>query len=307
MKKILFVFLLSLSISLVAENNIEPVRLEKRISFFGAFDRVLLDGGGTSNFIGDFLFDIKFYEYMIGLSEKRIPSAFFVYPDPLKDSGLTVGSEYYEHGTWQSKKENNFDYLYLRSNNNYTYKEKLGMLVHPRKLLLFDENYLLFSSDEGLRWSGANPRVVSVRSSSSFVEGIKEYNGQNTVQFSSTDNIPWVEGIDGQGIGEWFEIETETWNWPVDFLLISNGYVDFAKPYLYEYNSRIKKMRIEIEEHDIEFEVELTNTPQFQEIRLPKKIDDGETIIRFTILDVYPGSKWEDTCLNLVIPMGDRP
>ncbi len=306
MNKVIIFIILNLVLVCLAEDYLGPIELNNRLSYFGGFDYVKLDQSGYSCYMGNFLFDRSFYEFRLDNAQNKESSLRFSLPQPIKTDSVFPNSSYYERGTWQSKKEYNFDYLYLSSNKNYTYKEKLGMLVHPRKLLLFDKNFLLFSSDEGLRWSGANPRVVSVRSSSSLVEGNKDYNGQNTIQFSSTDNIPWVEGIDGQGIGEWFEIETVTWNWPVDFLLISNGYVDFSKPYLYEYNSRIKKMRIQIEEHDIDFEVVLTDTPQFQEIRLPKKIDDGETVIRFTILDVYSGSKWEDTCLNLVIPMGDR-
>ena len=118
---------------------------------------------------------------------------------------------------------------------------------------------------------------------------------------------PWVEGVKGQGIGEWIELSTDSYETPVSFFLISNGYVSFEKPYLYKKNSRIKKMRITCKEENIDFVVGLKDTPDFQEIRLPKKITGLKPTFRFTIEEVYPGTKWEDTCLNLIIPLGDLP
>ncbi|MEA1910859.1 MAG: hypothetical protein U9N32_04170 [Spirochaetota bacterium] len=220
---------------------------------------------------------------------------------------LIIDNKYYESGKGSIVEKGLFNYLVLESDSEFTYKKKLGILYDPTRLYLFDKDELFFSSNEGLRLEGTMPRVVSVITSSSLVEQQKEYNGDYNLYPNAGKLNPWVEGVNGQGIGEWIEISTDSYQFTVDFFLISNGYVSFEKPYLYKYNSRVKRLRIKNEELNIDFEVELEDTPNFQEIRLPKEIIELETTFRFTIMEVYPGTKWEDTCLNLIIPLGDLP
>jgi hypothetical protein len=48
--------------------------------------------------------------------------------------------------------------------------------------------------------------------------------------------------------------------------------------------------------------VDLKDTPHYQEIKLPSDISDirGKVLI-LEILDVYPGTKYEDTCINTIV------
>ena len=104
----------------------------------------------------------------------------------------------------------------------------------------------------------------------------------------------WVEGIKGYGIGEKIYLSKS------DFrtLIILNGYISFNKPYLYEQNSRVKKLKIIDKINKKEFIVDLKDTPN------PQKILSGELLDReliLEILEVYIGSKYEDTCISLII------
>ena len=248
----------------------------------------------------DYQFKANTYRFFHSLEWEKLNN--WIIPDELIED-----NKYYETGKWSITEKGPFAYLILESDSGFTYKEKLGILYNPRRLYLFDNDELFFSSNEGLRFEGTMPRVVSIITSSFLVEQQKEYDGYFNLSPNAGGLNPWVEGVKGQGIGEWIEIKTNSYQFPVDFFLISNGYVSFEKPYLYEFNSRIKRIRITNEELNLDFEVELEDTPNFQEVRLPNKITELETTFRFTILEVYPGTKWEDTCLNLIIPLGDLP
>jgi hypothetical protein len=80
-------------------------------------------------------------------------------------------------------------------------------------------------------------------------------------------------------------------------LYISSGFVSFSKPYLYRENSRMKKIRL-YNSSGYSKIVELKDTPHFQEV----SIDDFPygTILNIEILEVYPGTKYSDTCVNAI-------
>ena len=105
---------------------------------------------------------------------------------------------------------------------------------------------------------------------------------------------PWVEGKEDYGIGEYLDIE---FKWPSDELQILNGFVDFTRMDLYEKNSRVKTVLIESENPKFSKEYEIEDLVRYTLITLPQKTDK----IRMTIKDVYPGSKYKDTCLSSIL------
>jgi len=105
---------------------------------------------------------------------------------------------------------------------------------------------------------------------------------------------PWVEGVPGYGIGEWVEIEINMYDQTI-VLALMNGYVSYNKPYLYEQNSRIKKL--EISGRNNSMLVDIPDSPNLYEIKIDSRF--GGTL-RLTIKDVYPGTKWSDTCLESI-------
>ena len=50
---------------------------------------------------------------------------------------------------------------------------------------------------------------------------------------------PWVEGVDGYGKGEKISILHLS-----TVIIISNGFISYKKPYLFEKNCRLKKVKI---------------------------------------------------------------
>lgn len=112
------------------------------------------------------------------------------------------------------------------------------------------------------------------------------------------DNIPWVEGKEDYGIGEYLEFElnqdiyiNNSYNgWIIRIL---NGYVNPEKPHLYKENSRLKSATLIVDgkkEIKIQFNdyVEITNVKISGEVKRIKLIID----------DVYKGTKYEDTCIT---------
>ena len=137
----------------------------------------------------------------------------------------------------------------------------------------------------------------------------------------------WVEGVKGHGIGEVVLVPC------VDFeknVHIWSGYGKSEK--LYYANSRPKKIRLCIVRAQeqgyaqygtwweklvviAENKAELKDTNYFQPIKLPEFETDSFYSQRYEqvmpyhyflgleILDVYPGSKWDDTCISEITSM----
>ncbi|MBO4507843.1 MAG: hypothetical protein J5747_04330 [Spirochaetaceae bacterium] len=114
---------------------------------------------------------------------------------------------------------------------------------------------------------------------------------------------PWVEGVIGSGIGEKITIKKSKESlppWVKTFgggaLVIFNGFISYEKPYLYEYNNRVKELKIYTSNNDYCFNVILEDTPNPQIIFLPCESED--TIIE--ILSVYKGLRYDDTCIECI-------
>ena len=123
--------------------------------------------------------------------------------------------------------------------------------------------------------------------------GVRHWNLNNNVASGYEDSYPWVEGEDGFGIGQWLELDFTK---AVLYFSILNGYVDPKRPYLYYQNGRVKKIKIESLDLEENFTIEcsLSDEVSFQTIRIPEKSSQ----VKITVLDVYPGSKYEDTAIT---------
>ena len=145
-------------------------------------------------------------------------------------------------------------------------------------------------------------KIRKYKDCSSFLtEKNKEY------PVSNLDNLavdtPWVEGVPGYGIGEGFTIEN-SWGKLYTTLLIMNGYISYEKPYLYKQNGRIKKIKVKGLKSGKEKILDVLDTPHPQTVDI-SFITEPEDI-RVTIEDVYPGTKYEDTCIHYMIMYFDE-
>lgn len=113
----------------------------------------------------------------------------------------------------------------------------------------------------------------------------------------------WCEGDEGQGIGAGVELSFQPYGndappLEYDRLLISNGYDKSTRAFME--NSRVKKIEIKSDdEYGGQTWVRtLRDETGVQEVLLGGKVRPYGILI--TILDVYPGQKYEDTCLSFV-------
>ncbi len=109
--------------------------------------------------------------------------------------------------------------------------------------------------------------------------------------------LPWVEGRDGAGIGEWLEINLKT---AQSTVYILNGFVDPSRPSLFRMNSRIRDAEISgITQNG----KTLVQTVSFEDFIYFKTIEFREPVkkIRVTIKTVYPGNKWQDTTVSAIM------
>jgi hypothetical protein len=120
--------------------------------------------------------------------------------------------------------------------------------------------------------------------------------------FDNLDNTAWVEGVDGQGIGEWIVVEFDGLRLVKD-IKIRNGYNKDAV--LYQKNSRVREIKVEFSERE-KRSVVLKDTGATQPIALPKDLPLKAYWVKLTIESVYPGIKYEDTAIS-ELHIGSEP
>ena len=96
------------------------------------------------------------------------------------------------------------------------------------------------------------------------------------------------------GIGEKIIIRKDKDEW--GDLYIATGFISMEKPHLYRENSRPKKIRVSYEGKNAEI-IELADTYHVQSINKFSSYDKGDVWIE--ILEVYPGTRYQDLCINL--------
>lgn len=171
-----------------------------------------------------------------------------------------------------------------------------------------DEKIFSFKIND-LEDAHLNGRMIqNIKASSTLTDKYHTYSPDGTLSAWYTgdcdswgfvkDNIPWVEGKEDYGIGEYLEFELNQnvyknnsySGWTISIL---NGYVNPEKPHLYKENSRLKSATLivddkkEIKIHFNDY-VEITNVKISGEVKKIKLIID----------DVYKGTKYKDTCIT---------
>jgi len=141
-----------------------------------------------------------------------------------------------------------------------------------------------------------------------------KYNGKKA--FDGNLNTSWVEGAKGLGKGQWLEVYFKK---PITFytIAIANGYAKNRS--LYNMNAKIKKLKVEItasESHTIIMTFDNIAYPQvskktnlFAYLQLSYRGSNVSDVrkIRFTILDVYPGTKFKDTSISEIFFIESTP
>lgn len=131
------------------------------------------------------------------------------------------------------------------------------------------------------------------------------YSGKNAHDFSY--NKAWVEGVEGYGIGEYLLYKFPTNSPRVTKIIIANGYVKSMKTW--KENSRVKKLLmyyndkpyaiLKLEDSCSEQYFVLGDTLGVIDYNLPMyNNDDKGMSLKFEILEVYKGDKYDDTAIS---------
>lgn len=168
-----------------------------------------------------------------------------------------------------------------------------------------DEVYLNTDEPEdgevmpGCSWycGGVDPKVRA----SSHLKG-DTYSPSNAHDFNF--KTAWIEGAAGPGIGEYLEYrfklpssEAERHNFGINEVVIINGYR--KSDHLWEANGRVKTLRMYVNGvASTLFKLKDVKRPQTAPFRFIPLKPGREVVLRFEILEVYPGKKYQDTAIS---------
>jgi hypothetical protein len=101
----------------------------------------------------------------------------------------------------------------------------------------------------------------------------------------------WVEGAEGNGLGEWFQFDFDQ-KFVVEGFDILSGYTKSKK--IFFINNRIKKAELIFSDGSKE-SIQFNDTMDWQSIRFKPRETE---YFRFVIKDIYQGTKYDDTCIS---------
>lgn len=206
-------------------------------------------------------------------------------------------------GTYKIEYNEGINFIEFNWENNT--KEKFLILYNDYLCYLYKNDgrqdfrgYRLRGGVPGESSLSVSYSAVNIKSSSFLTENNIEYSPDN---LNEEIGICWAEGVSGQGINETLYLQGF---YQTNSIHISNGFVSYSKPYLYKQNSRLKKIELSVENKYTKI-IELIDTPNFQTINLSETLLPDE-ILKIKILEVYPGNKYEDTCVNIILMDGNK-
>ena len=154
------------------------------------------------------------------------------------------------------------------------------------------------------------PFIKRVTASSELPAGANcQYTAENLID--GNPDTAWVEGLPGSGIGEYVDFATNPFMgnaagaYKVKGIGIINGYA--ASKNLFIKNNRVKEIRIDCENYlysddntfgfvEMEsFTFTLSDKMEMQYLTFPHPVFMSS--MKITILDIYPGTHWDDTCI----------
>ncbi|PID90725.1 MAG: hypothetical protein CSA97_01405 [Bacteroidetes bacterium] len=139
-------------------------------------------------------------------------------------------------------------------------------------------------------WMHRHGPVASSASSHLQAQGRATYNPENALDCSY--KTAWVEGVKGNGIGESISF---TFAEPpqVEVVYIANGYVKSAQAW--RDNGRVKMLRVYVD-GVAKYDFYLKDKRAVQGFVIPR-LSKCRTL-RFEILAVYPGAKYQDVAIS---------
>ena len=126
-----------------------------------------------------------------------------------------------------------------------------------------------------------------------------KYHGNNINDFDI--ETAWVEGVEGYGIQEWISLNNNEYH-IINSIHLNNGYQKSYKTF--SENGYLKQFLLELGngEHLIYNCDEINDNHFYNNTIIINLINPVKTDrIKLTILDIYPGSKYEDVCISEIM------
>lgn len=110
----------------------------------------------------------------------------------------------------------------------------------------------------------------------------------------------WVEGKPDEGIGEYLEYYFKNESPRITHIIISNGYMKTAETW--QNNNRVKKLKLYVNHRPFGIlNLKDSRSDQYFNIGVLGRNKDGsDLILRFEIMEVYRGNKYNDTAITQI-------
>lgn len=192
-----------------------------------------------------------------------------------------------------------FQYELIKNNNFFFLELRMGNSKKKYLILLSNINLVIYNCENSeLEFNGVskgNPDLFyfpeKITASSELIEGAVRYSSVNLSNLNLDE--PWAEGAKGFGIGESISFLCNA-----EEMIICTGFISVKKDYLWQQNSRPKDILVLFKKSGNSERIELKDSPNPQNINFGF-IYSGEVEIK--ILDVYPGIKYDDTCIHSIM------
>lgn len=244
--------------------------------------------------------------FVLNLTSDKIYEPFFDMKEQVYISNIDYNNQILFGDTWNSDKGIMPDQkieLYLFSTarqQHYKIAEKYGETF---SITLLGNNIIQYIGNNGellkFDYSEWITNDISYSATSFLVEGKSIYAANN---LSSKEGLPWASA-NGYGINDKIIIRTPTYVGMK--LAFYNGYQSDSRKDLFKANSRVKKVRIKNLESGGSADFTLKDTLEVQEINLSNLIllHNEAISLEITVLEVYPGEKYKDLCIQAIIPI----
>ncbi|NLJ73264.1 MAG: PQQ-like beta-propeller repeat protein [Syntrophomonadaceae bacterium] len=165
-------------------------------------------------------------------------------------------------------------------------EDGLSTVAFDKNGQIKDKRYESFMPDNLIRWDRAF-------ASSFLVENIAKHEAKNVLD--QRGDTAWVEAVEGHGINEWIKIERKGLV-DVNKIEILNGY--HKSKGLYDKNSKLKEFRLDFSRGEyIYHKIDDSKYPVIHiELFFDRPVPTDS--IKLTIVDVFEGDSYEDTCIT---------
>ena len=160
---------------------------------------------------------------------------------------------------------------------------------------------------DGCGWWCTVEDYVDKATASSTLQSNKHLNYLASNVSDESRKNSWVEGVDGDGVGEYIELtkqyicsESDTDGGAFGEICVVTGYANNEK--LWKENNRVKTLLMYVDNEPYAYlELEDTINPQFFNVWENERFEinpSQEVKFKFEIVDVYEGTKYDDTAIT---------